>query len=225
MSARLPAAVLWDMDGTLVDTEPAWFAAEHALVAEHGGTWSDEHARAIVGSALLTGAAYIREHGGVDLPPARIVEQLLDRVVAAVHRGLVWRPGARELLLALRAEGVPCALVTMSYARLTDAVVATLPPGTFDAVVSGDQVRHGKPHPEPYLTAAAGLGVPVGDCVAVEDSLTGVRSAEAAGAAVVAVPHVVPVPAGPGRVVVPSLEGVTPGELAALAGEVRRLAS
>jgi HAD superfamily hydrolase (TIGR01509 family) len=217
MTGALPAAVLWDMDGTLVDTEPAWFAAEHALVAEHGGTWSDEHARAIVGTPLLVGAAYIREHGGVDLPPEVIVERLLDRVVADVRRSLVWRPGARELLFALVDEGVPCALVTMSYTRLTDAVVATLPEGTFAAVVTGDEVRHGKPHPEPYLTAAARLGVAPQDCIAIEDSLPGVGSAEAAGAAVVAVPHVAAVPPGPKRVVVETLAGLTPAALTHLA--------
>jgi HAD superfamily hydrolase (TIGR01509 family) len=221
MSAPLPAAVLWDMDGTLVDTEPSWTAAEYALVAEHGGTWSDEHAQAIVGSSLLVAAEYIRRHGGVALPAETIVETMLDHVVADVERAVVWRPGARELLEALRAAGVPCALVTMSWARLADAVVSILPAGTFAAVVTGDQVRQGKPHPEPYLEAARRLGVAAADCVAIEDSQTGVASAQAAGAVVVAVPHVVPVPPAPGRVVVASLEGLTPSGLATLADQVR----
>jgi HAD superfamily hydrolase (TIGR01509 family) len=213
------------MDGTLVDTEPSWIAAEYALVREHGGTWSDEHARALVGSPLLVSAEYIRRHGGVDLPPAVIVEQLLDRVVAEVRGAVRWRPGARELLLSLHDAGVPCALVTMSYARLVDAVAAALPAGVFAAVVPGDQVRHGKPHPEPYLTAAARLGVPPQECVAIEDSPPGVLSAHAAGAAVIAVPHVVPIPPGPGRVVVDILEGLSPAALARLAGLPGRAAS
>ena len=225
MSTRLPAAVLWDMDGTLVDTEPSWIDAEYALVAEHGGSWSDEHAHALVGSPLLVSAEYIRRHGGVDLPVEVIVEQLVDRVVADVRRSVPWRPGARELLLALRDEGVPCALVTMSWARLVDAVLAELPGDTFAAVVAGDQVRHGKPHPEPYLTAAARLGVAPGECVAIEDSQTGVASAHAAGAAVVAVPNVVPIPPGPGRVVLDTLEGLSPAGLARLVGLPRRAAS
>ena len=225
MSTPLPAAVLWDMDGTLVDTEPSWIDAEYALVAEHGGSWSDEHAHALVGSPLLVSAEYIRRHGGVDLPPAVIVEELLDRVVAEVRRAVPWRPGARELLLSLHAAGVPCALVTMSYARLADAVVGALPAGVFAAVVPGDQVRHGKPHPEPYLTAAQRLGVAPQECVAIEDSPPGVRSAQAAGAAVVAVPHVVPIPPGPGRVVVDTLEGLSPAGLARLVGLPRTVAS
>jgi HAD superfamily hydrolase (TIGR01509 family) len=221
MSGPLPKAVLWDMDGTLVDTEPSWIAAEYALVAAHGGTWSDQHAHALVGNPLLVSAEYIRRYGGVTLPAETIVEQLIDRVVADVERRVAWRPGARELLEALRAAGVPCALVTMSWARLADAVVSTLPEGTFAAVVTGDQVRHGKPHPEPYLEAARRLGVDIDDCVAIEDSQTGAASAQAAGAAVVAVPHVVPVPPAPGRVVVASLAGLTPAGLAALADDLR----
>jgi HAD superfamily hydrolase (TIGR01509 family) len=161
----------------------------------------------------------------VDLPPAVIVEELLDRVVAEVGRAVPWRPGARELLLSLHAAGVPCALVTMSYARLADAVVRALPAGVFAAVVPGDQVRHGKPHPEPYLTAAQRLGVAPQECVAIEDSPPGVRSAQAAGAAVVAVPHVVPIPPGPGRVVVDTLEGLSPAGLARLVGLPRTVAS
>ena len=224
-SDALPAAVLWDMDGTLVDTEPYWMSAEFALVAEHGGRWSEEQARTLVGNPLPVSAESIRREGGIDLSVEVIVERLIDDVVADVRRHLPWRPGAQELLGALRAAGIPCALVTMSYARLTDAVVSALPRGTFAAVVTGDQVRHGKPHPEPYLTAARLLGVAPQDCVAIEDSRTGAASALAAGAAVVAVPHVVPVPPAPGVVVVDTLEGLSPAGLARVAGLARRAAS
>jgi HAD superfamily hydrolase (TIGR01509 family) len=219
---ELPAAVLWDMDGTLVDTEPSWMAAEYALVARHGGTWSDAHAHALVGNDLITSAAYIRHHGGVDLPPEQIVDLLLDEVVAAVLRHVPWRPGAQELLAELTALGVPCALVTMSYRRLAAAVVAALPAGTFAAVVTGDEVTHGKPHPEPYLTAAAALGADPADCVAIEDSPTGVASAEAAGVPVVAVPHVVAIPPGPGRSIRPTLEGLRAADLESLRARPRR---
>jgi len=225
VSGDLPSAVLWDMDGTLVDTEHYWLDAEYALVAEHGGSWSEEQGRALVGNPLPVSAESIRREGGVDLPLEVIVERMIDHVVAAVRRQLSWRPGAQHLLDGLRAAGVPCALVTMSYERLTDAVVSALPPGTFAAVVPGDHVRHGKPHPEPYLTAARRLGVDPQDCVAIEDSRTGATSAHAAGAAVVVVPHVVPVPPGPGIVVVDTLEGLSPAGLARLAGVARRAAS
>ncbi|HEX2783928.1 MAG TPA: HAD hydrolase-like protein, partial [Ilumatobacteraceae bacterium] len=99
---RQPAAVLWDMDGTLVDTEPYWIDCEFELVEAHGGTWSQEHAHAIVGSDLHESGRYIREHGGVDLPVDEIVNQLLDGVIARVRLNMPWRPGARDLLAELR---------------------------------------------------------------------------------------------------------------------------
>jgi HAD superfamily hydrolase (TIGR01509 family) len=202
-------AVLFDMDGTLVDTEPYWIAAEYALVESFGGTWNDAHAHHLVGSALLTAAEYIREHGGVPLAPIEIVERLLDDVVTAAESDMPWRPGAVDLLAELRAKRVPCAMVTMSYGRLAAAVVNALPPGTFDVVVTGDEVLDGKPHPEAYLTAAARLGVAPSGCVAIEDSPTGIASAEAAGCVVVAIPHSVPIERAATRTTVASLADLT----------------
>ncbi|WP_345504797.1 HAD family hydrolase [Pedococcus ginsenosidimutans] len=212
-SDRLPAAVLWDMDGTLVDTEPYWINAEHAIVEEAGGTWSDEYAHQLVGNDLMVSAQFIRDNSPVELDPVEIIEELLRRVVAQVAEHVPWRPGALDLLTALRDAGVPSALVTMSWRSLADAVLAALPDDTFSAVITGDEVEHGKPHPEPYLAAARALGVEVGDCVAIEDSPTGVRSAVAAGVPTIAVPHVVPVPVTVGAVQLPSLRGITPADL------------
>jgi HAD superfamily hydrolase (TIGR01509 family) len=209
-----PAAVLWDMDGTLVDTEPYWIEAEYALVAEHGDAWSDEHAHALIGNPLLVSAEYLRAHGGVDLEPLQIVERLLAHVVGRVTERVPWQPGARELLAELSARAVPMALVTMSWTSLADAVLSRLPAGTFAAVVTGDQVRHGKPHPEPYLLAAERLGVDPAACVAVEDSVTGLSSAEAAGVRTIGVPHLVPLPAAPGRVLIDSLADLDVDRLA-----------
>ncbi len=209
-------AVLLDMDGTLVDTEPYWIAAEYRLVEEHGGLWSDEHAHTLVGNALLSSAVYLREHGGVDLDPPVIVERLLDDVVLATEAAIPWRPGALALLAELAEAQLPCAMVTMSYERLAGVVCAQLPAGTFTTVVTGDQVRHGKPHPEAYLTAAARLGVDPAHCVAIEDSPTGLASAEAAGCVVVAVPHAVPISAALTRVLVGSLEELSLARLDAL---------
>jgi HAD superfamily hydrolase (TIGR01509 family) len=218
---RVPQAVLWDMDGTLVDTEPYWIEVEYALVAEHGGTWSQEHALNLVGNDLLLSGAYIREHGGVDLPPAEIVERLLDGVIERIEARVPWRPGAVDLLARLRATGVPCALVTMSYERFVAPVLAALPAGSFAAVVTGDAVTVGKPHPEPYLTAAALLGVDPSTCLAIEDSNTGAKSAEAAGCTVLVVPNHVPVLDGDRRVFRDSLVDVDPGDLGQLVEEVR----
>ncbi len=216
----LPAAVLWDMDGTLVDTEPYWIRAEHAIVEEHGGTWNDEFAHQLVGNDLMVSAAFIRENSPITWSPERIVDELLVRVVQQVRGHVPWRPGSRELLAALGREGVPSALVTMSWRSLADAVVEALPVGTFAAVVTGDEVPHGKPHPAPYHRAAGMLGVDPAACVAIEDSPTGVRSAVAAGVPTVAVPHVVTVPPTVGAVHVDTLAGVSPARLAELAASL-----
>ncbi|MCW2752807.1 MAG: Phosphorylated carbohydrates phosphatase [Marmoricola sp.] len=204
------------MDGTLVDTEPYWIEVEFALVAEHGGTWSMEHALNLVGNDLLVSAEYIRRHGGVDLAPEVIVERLLDGVIARIKESVPWRPGSRELLAGLREAGVPCALVTMSYERFVDPVLAALPTDTFASVVTGDSVAVGKPHPEPYLRAAAELGVEPSDCLAIEDSNTGAKSAVAAGCTVLVVPNHVPVLEGERRVFVDSLVEVEVDDLGAL---------
>lgn len=185
------------MDGTLVDTEPCWMATEAALVEEFGGAWGPEDALQMVGMPLERAAQVMRDHG-VDLPVAVIGERLNDGVIAAVRREVVWRPGALELIGELRAAGIPCALVTMSYRRLAEAVLDVMPSGTFAAVVTGDEVRHGKPHPEAYLRAAALLGVDVQRCVAIEDSVPGVASAVASGARTLGVPNIVSIEPRPG---------------------------
>jgi HAD superfamily hydrolase (TIGR01509 family) len=204
------------MDGTLVDTEPYWMATEVELAEEHGVSWSTEDAQHLVGNSLLYSGTYIRDRMGLSITPEDIVERLLDGVVARVQHSVPWCPGARELLLALKREGVPCALVTMSYQRFVAPILEHLPPETFRVVVTGDQVDRGKPHPEPYLTAAAALGFEPGDCIAIEDSPTGATSAAAAGCQVLVVPNHVDVPPGERRTFVDSLVGVTPDVLKTL---------
>ena len=212
----LPPAVLWDMDGTLVDTEPYWMTCEWRLAAKYGGSWSDEHALAVVGGDLLDSATYMAEHMGIDRTPREIVDELLDGVIEMVLEEIPWRPGARELLAALGEADVPCALVTMSWRRFVEPVLAALPPGSFEVLVCGDEVSHGKPHPEPYLRAADLLGVEAVHAVAIEDSPTGAASAASAGCHVLVVPHHVPVPAGERRVHRESLTGLTPQDLTGL---------
>jgi HAD superfamily hydrolase (TIGR01509 family) len=202
------AAVLWDMDGTLVDTEPFWIRAETELVAAHGGSWTQDDAHALVGLDLLDSAAYIRRVGGVDMAPAAIVEQMMERVVEQMAAAPPWRPGALDLLAALRDADIPSVLVTMSWRRLVGAVVDLLPAGSFAATVAGDEVERGKPHPAPYLAAADILGVAPAACVAIEDSPTGTRSARAAGCVVLGVPHMVEIPKDLVDAVVPSLTAV-----------------
>jgi beta-phosphoglucomutase-like phosphatase (HAD superfamily) len=208
-----PAAVLWDMDGTLVDTEPYWFDIEFELVAEFGGTWTEADAQSLVGFDLLDSAHELRTRGSVALEPVDVVERMLDGVIRRVADQLPWRPGAPELLAECVAAGIPCVMVTMSWRRLADAVIASAPAGSFVASITGDEVVNGKPHPEPYVAAAAAVGVDPADCVAIEDSPTGVASALAAGCATLGVPHVVPVAAAPGLTLVDSLVGLGVADL------------
>ena len=216
MAAR-PDALLIDMDGTIVDSEPYWIEAEGELVDEFGGTWTAADAHSIVGFDLLDAAAALRDRGGVPLEPPAIVERMLDAVIERCRRELPWRPGARELLIEAGGAGVPCVLVTMSWRRLADAVLDAAPDGVFVGSVTGDEVERGKPAPDPYLVAADLVGVDPGRCVAIEDSPTGVASAVAAGCVTVAVPHVVPVPDTDGvAAVLATLDGVTLADLAAL---------
>jgi HAD superfamily hydrolase (TIGR01509 family) len=201
------AAALWDFDGTLADTEPLWGAAEYDLVDQLGGTWSEEHAEQLVGNSLLDSGSYILNSiGRVDLSPAWVVERLLTDVVDRIRQHpIVWRPGAIELLDSFAAAGVPCALVSASYRVLLDAALSQLPAGTFQVSVAGDEVSRGKPHPEPYEKACTALGVTARHCVVIEDSETGCRAGNAAGALVVAVPHRVMIPEAPRRLHVRSL--------------------
>ena len=182
-------AVLWDMDGLLVDSEPVWTVAEQELAALLGGTWSEELKARIVGTRLDVAVPTILEHYGRDLAEtAWASDWLLTRMVQLFGQQLTVLPGVRELLTGLAAKGVPVALVSSSYRVLVDAVVGS--GFSFDVTLAGDEVRHGKPDPEPYLTAARLLGVPPRSCLVLEDSGAGVASGLAAGCAVLAVPSV-----------------------------------
>lgn len=205
-------AVLWDMDGTLVDTEPQWMAAQKGLARAHGADWTDADARATVGKPMTVSAAALRRRG-IDLPVDTIVDLLVDQVVDAITPTVPWLPGAERLLAELSAAGIACALVTMAYRPVAHRVAAAAPGQVFGAVVAGNDVDRGKPHPDPYLQAAAALGVDPHDCVAIEDSLNGTLSAEAAGLPVLVVPGIVPVPAAPGRHFTSSLTEVTTATL------------
>lgn len=208
----VPAAVLFDMDGLLVDTEPVWTVAEQELAARLGGSWSAELKAVIVGTRLQVAVPTILRWYGADAGPAAVARtsaDLLARMAELLAEAVTLLPGVPELLAELRAARVPVALVSSSYRLLVDAVLEH-GVGPFAVVVAGDEVVRGKPHPEPYLTAAARLGVDPARCVVLEDAPAGVASAEAAGCAIVAVPSVrgVVVLPGPRRLVVASLHEV-----------------
>jgi HAD superfamily hydrolase (TIGR01509 family) len=192
-----PEAVLWDLDGTIVDTEPFFIDAVAALVARAGGALDAEDRRRLVGASLADTAEVARRAGAREAPDA-IVAEVVAAVGERLRDGIPWRPGAVDLLQRLREAGIPTALVTMSFRSTAEAVLAALPFRGFDALVTGEDVEHGKPHPEAYLRAADLLGVDVTRCVALEDSPTGLAAAVAAGAVVVAVPCYVDLPASEG---------------------------
>ena len=216
----LPAAVLFDMDGLLVDTEPVWTVAEVELAHRLGGAFTPELKAAIVGTRLEVAVPTILRWYGAptdDETVTRTADWLLGRMVELFRERPLVLPGVTPLLEALASAGVPTALVSSSYRVLVDAVLAH-GLGPFALTLAGDEVVQGKPHPEPYLTAAAALGVDPARCVVLEDSPAGVASAEAAGCAVVAVPSVAGVlfdPA-PQRLVVSSLSEVGLLDLAGL---------
>jgi HAD superfamily hydrolase (TIGR01509 family) len=182
-----PAAVLWDMDGTIVDTEPYWMDAETRLVEEYGGTWSHADALELVGNGLWHSARILQDHG-VALTEDEIIDTLTSRVLQQIDVEVPWRPGARQLLAELRQAGVKTALVTMSMRRMAERVAQAIDFPAFDAIVAGDDVTRSKPHPEPYLRGAELIGVAATDCVAIEDSAPGLASAVAAGATTIGVP-------------------------------------
>ena len=217
MTTGQPAAVLFDMDGTLVDSEKVWDVALRELAAHAGGALSVAARRAMVGGSMAASMRILHDDLGQPWRDAAADAAWLEqRVLQLFGCGLIWRPGARELLATVRAEGVPAALVTSTARRLVDVALDTLGRDSFDAVVCGDEVTATKPNPTPYLMAASMLGVPITDCVAIEDSPTGVASARAAGAAVLAVPCEVTLPPAPGVWLRDSLVGVDLGYLAAL---------
>ncbi|MEU7629641.1 HAD family phosphatase [Nocardia sp. NPDC049220] len=211
MTARL-AGVLWDMDGTLLDSEKLWDIALRELAREHGREMTDALRHALIGASGPDALRII--FTGLDLEPTRdalrAARMFLDRRVTELMSGPIpWRPGAKDALAMVRAAGLPSALVTNTKRSLTEFGLDTLGRDFFDVSVCGDEVAHGKPKPDVYLRAAEVLGLDPRHCVAVEDSPTGARAAEAAGCTVVVVPCEIPVPDAPGRVFRDSLVGLT----------------
>lgn len=209
MSVR---AVLFDMDGLLIDSEPLWTVAETELAAKLGGVWNDEVKAACVGHRLDSAVPIILGYYGVE-PLADVVEDAIQflqrRMVEQFETALPLHAGGLELLDELRSRGVATALVSSSWRALVDAALRALGP-RFDVTLAGDEVTHAKPHPEPYLTACERLAVEPSRAVVLEDALSGVLSGEAAGCPVVAVPFVAPIEPAPGRWVVDALTDIDP---------------
>lgn len=209
MSNLTPAAVLWDMDGTLIDSEPYWMQAEGELVEAHGGTWTKEDGRHLIGTGLYQSAPFFQAKG-VDLPAKQIVETLSARVLEHLRRETPWRPGALDLIDSLNSAGIPSIIVTMSLRPAATLIAEKL---GIRHVISGSDVVNEKPHPEAYLLGAALAAAEAHECVAVEDSLNGLASAVASGARTLAVPSNQHLPVSPDYTLWPTLAGRTANDI------------
>ena len=209
LGRKPPFAVLFDMDGTIIDSEPYWMASEQSLAAEHNGTWTTIDSLDVIGKDLNESSKLFKERTNIPLGIDEIKNRLSNDVQSKLSKEVPWRPGAKELLLELRKRGVKTALVTMSLRRMAQQVVDAIPFDAFDVIVAGDDVTRGKPHPEAYEKAAALLGFHPSKCIAFEDSVTGLTSAETAGTYAIGIPNIIEIPQKPGRVLWPTLEGVT----------------
>ena len=214
MAGRL-AAVLWDMDGTLIDSERIWIAQQFVLAEEHGSSWSHEQGLALVG-ADMHDTAVAMQAAGVDLAAEALVARLERAVIDSLRTSVPWRPGVIDLLHELQREGVPCAIATTSSHEMAALVADAAPPGAISVVVGSEDVTRTKPSPEPYLRAAELLGVRIDDCVAVEDSPNGLRSAIASGAASLVIPNDAALPDEGDFTRWPTLAGRTVADLRAL---------
>lgn len=190
---------MFDHDGTLVDTEPLWFEAEQKFARERGTTITTEQSLGLVGKAMSHTSKLMKTWTGAPESPEEIGQIITGMVADAVSsQPPRWRPGIERLLYALKAEGVSVGLVTSSARQIVDQLLVQLPDGLFDVVISSDEVENLKPHPEPYLQAMRAVGANPSRSVVLEDSGSGIRSAKAAGANVVAIPCMLDLPAEDG---------------------------
>ena len=201
-------AVMFDMDGLLVDSEPLWFEAEAAIMTRMGSSWGPADQQHLIGGSLARSTAYMQAKAARPVPEEIIGKWLVEGMADLVRaRGVQVMPGALDLLAEVAGSGLPYALVTSAEPEIMAAALDSIG-ACFPVTVCAADVARGKPDPEPYLRAAARLGVDPARSVALEDSPTGIRSAHAAGLTVVAVPSVPP-PPGLARLTVPSLRAVS----------------
>jgi HAD superfamily hydrolase (TIGR01509 family) len=211
------AAVLFDMDGLLVDTEPLWLETETEVMAQLGAPWSPADQEALLGGSMERTVSYLLAKAARPVPPETVAQWMLDGMLDRVRAGrVVVRQGVRELLAEVAAAGLPSGLVTSSQRAFAEAVLSATGMA-FPVTVCAEDATATKPDPAPYLVAVKLLDVDPARCVVLEDSPNGVASATAAGCRVVAVPSLVPIPPAPGRLVAPSLRDVSLAALRELA--------
>jgi HAD superfamily hydrolase (TIGR01509 family) len=213
-------AVVFDLDGVLIDSEPVWEEVRRGLVAERGGHWAPDAQRRLMGMSTPEWATYLSQDLGVGLPPDEVAATVIDRMAVRYREHLPLMPGAVEAVQRLAARW-PLGLASSAPAVLIDTVLeaAGLRP-YFQVTMSTEQVPHGKPAPDIYLAVTSRLGVEPARCAAVEDSSNGLRSAAAAGMRVIAIPHPRyppdPDALAAASLVLPTLAELTPDAVSAL---------
>jgi HAD superfamily hydrolase (TIGR01509 family) len=209
-------AVLIDMDGTLVDSEPYWLAAETELMARFGYIWTSENQAICLGGPLPRVGRYMAELAGQVGQGEYFTQTLIEMVALHFQAGLSFMPGGLELLEDIANSEIPMALVSASPRILVDAALAALPKPFFKVSISSNDVTESKPHPMGYIEAARRLGGDIENCLVLEDSLTGVTAGLASEAKVVAIPHIVQFEPHPNMRIVDSLSGASLESLANL---------
>ena len=199
------SAILFDMDGTLIDSEPLWLKAEIEVMAEVGCHWDEQDQINCLGGPAERTERYMQERSKNIKPYGYFINRLHEVMKARITNELDLIPNALSLLKECKDSGIKTALVTASSRDLMTIVLKRFPPGTFDVVVSGDDVEKSKPDPAPYLLAAKQLSVDILKCVVLEDSLTGVESGLASGAQVIGIPHLVQMKENPSLRIISSL--------------------
>jgi HAD superfamily hydrolase (TIGR01509 family) len=189
-------AVLWDMDGTLIDSEPIWIAEETIMMQELGIEWSEEDALHCLGGPLERVDTYMRERSGNQHAPLELAHKLIDRLVLRLSNGIEFSPGAESLINEIHHSGIPMALVSASTRKIMNAALVSIGEEFFRFTCSADEVSKTKPDPEGYLTAAKRLGVDIERSLIIEDSKTGMTAAIASGAYVLGLPHLTDLPSG-----------------------------
>ena len=214
------SAVLWDMDGTLIDSEPLWIEQERQLMESFGASWSHSDAIHCIGGPMSRVDAYMRsrlpdEHRD-SVEPFELARQLLERMEIRLAQNVPFTPGSFEIITEMKSAGLPLALVSASTRPLMNAALKSIGEKLFDVTISDTEVSQSKPHPEGYLMAANSLAVDINSCLIIEDSITGMNAAIASGAYVLGLPHVADLPRGEKVVHRLSLEGLSLSEIPGL---------